>query len=265
VSGKVTLRSRLLIMLGMIVISFLYLSQKTDYAVFAFGIAGIFSLLTISIAIDALIYSMTESYLCNHYAEGLVIHNILLILSHTDFPNDVQYSLDFKIKSTNRLEYAADEIENHLPKRLKTQNVKINAWFRMRCKEIAYALREKKKWILTPKPDTSEFFVRSLADFLIHFMQNEWDFLERMEVPQKSIKERIISQLWRILRVLVIGLLPIAILLWLQSEHLLTIDANEIGIAVVWAIVNLLWIDPSAKDKITAVKDLTGITQPKSS
>ena len=260
ISARVTFRNRLLLMLAVIFWSFFYLTtHQTTYAALAFGIAGIFSILAASIGIDALIFAVTETYLNNRFPEGLVIHNLLLVLSKVDFRDDAQLSREFKMKSPVRLEFAANAIENHLPKQLKIQDGETKLWFRQRCREIAYALREKKKWVLTPKPDTSEYFIQSLTDFVIHFMYNEWDSLERMAVPEIPLKDKFFRQTWTILRALVVGFLPLTVLYWLQERQIIPANTNLIGITIAWAIVNLLWIDPSTKDKMSAMKDLTGL------
>jgi hypothetical protein len=265
VLAKLSVRDRLIIILAILFISSLYLTVlKTKYTALAFGVAGIFSILAVSIAVDAFIFTVTEYYADHRYPEALVIHNLLLILSKIESNSDLPASLDFKVRCPVRLEFAALAFEKHLYARLKTHDRNFNDWFQERCAQIACALREKKKWVLTPKPDTPKWLAQSLAEFVIHFMHNEWDLLDRMELPKKSLKDKFLDRTWIIVRTLVVGFLPITVLFLLQDRQIIPVNNNLIGITLTWAVVNLLWVDPTTKEKISAMKDLTGMMQPKS-
>jgi hypothetical protein len=157
-------------------------------------------------------------------------------------------------------------IEKYLYRLLKTADEETNKWILERTRQIAAGIRDKKKWVYTPKPDTAPQLAQGLADFLIHFLRNEWDLLERLELPKVSQKVSWVRRASATAQSIVFGLLPISVLFVLQKANMLSLRFSDslFGIAILWAIISLLWLDPAAKDKIGALKDTTGILPSKS-
>ncbi len=106
----------------------------------------------------------------------------VLLLAESD-PNNND-GLKLKQHQLWLLEEAAIVIERYLPIRLRSGNSVTDAWLKDTMKRVAAALREKMKWILTPKGDTHDYFVKSIAATLITIVEGNWDALEQTE-PQK--------------------------------------------------------------------------------
>jgi len=259
---------RQLLGLYMIVLSsaVVYLSVPfSTHKIYAFGLTGFHIIILTAIGLNQLIRRRYDHYIYNNCPEAIIVFNLLLVMRRLD--QGSLKSFFSKPMLVTRLEYAALFIEKYIYKILKTSDEGTNLWIMERTRQIADGIREKKKWVYTPKPDTAQKLAESLADFLICFLCNEWDSLERVEITKASQKKmNWVMQSYTTAQNLTFGLLPLGILLFLQKTDLVAIPISDsiIGIAVIWAIVSLLWLDPSAKDKISALTDATGILPSKS-
>jgi len=259
---------RQLLGLYMIVLSsaVVYLSVPfSTHKIYAFGLTGFHIIILTAIGLNQLIRRRYDRYIYNNCPEAIIVFNLLLVMRRLD--QGSLKSFFSKPMLVTRLEYAALFIEKYIYKILKTSDDGTNLWIMERTRQIADGIREKKKWVYTPKPDTAQKLAESLADFLICFLCNEWDSLERVEITKASQKKmNWVMQSYTTAQNLTFGLLPLGVLLFLQKTDLVAIPISDsiIGIAVIWAIVSLLWLDPSAKDKISALTDATGILPSKS-
>lgn len=257
-SGIVSFRQRLLLIGIVLLGGMFYLTFPwTRYQIYFFGLFGLQIIVFVSIGIDTLISLWFDRRINNWHPETIVVYNILLVMQKLD--EGLLSNFYVKNMFVTRLEYAAYYFENHIFHRLRTPDNETNEWIQERTRQIASALRDKKKWIYTPKPDTSQYLMKSLANFLIHFLRNEWDLLERLDMPKTSRKGIWKEQALTFTRNLIFGLLPIGTLLLLQYTKIVSTPFSDsvIGVATIWAIINILWLDPSAKEKINAVKDAT--------
>lgn len=241
-----------------------YLSQSWDrYRIHVFGLVCLQILFLISMAVTLLIHEWFRRRINERHAETVIVHNILFVMKKLD--EGLLSNLYSKTIFVNRLEYAALYLEKFTYQWLKTSDEETNIWIKERARQIASSIRDKKKWIYSPKADTSLYLMRSLADFLIHFLRNEWDLLERVDIPKVTQKVIWKTQVQELVRNLIFGLLPISTILLLQYTKIISKPFSDsiIGIAIIWAIINLLWLDPAMKDKLGAVKDVTGLMSPK--
>lgn len=266
-AGRITFYQRVFLMLSVLAGGMYYLSLPalgfSRYVVFA--IVGLEVIRSISIILDTLISYGFERHIAKRLPEAIIVHNILLILNKIDavdekeeqaylFPSTKQFLL-------TRLEYAAEFLENHMHPLLRTENKEANEWNKSQMRQIANSLRAKKKLIVLSKADTCKKIRRALIDFLIHFQKDEWGELDKLTLPQMSWRDTLKTQIPMISRNLIFGLLPISILLLVEYFKVVSkpFDESIIGVAVLWAILNLLWLDPSTKDKVNAMKEASGI------
>ena len=263
-ADRISFSQRLSIILAILAIGILLVPLRPSrYQILGFGLAGFQTISLISIGIDILIDQWYRQHIINNIPEAVIAYNLLLILKRLE--DDGIKSFYAKRMFVTRLEHVAVFMEKHIFKRIRTSDERANLWMLERMQQIATAIRDKKKWIYTPKVDTTPHLATSLSGFLIHFLRNEWDALERSEVPTRLGKRDWVTWAGTTLRTLVLGLSPVGVLLVLRERNMLSMPFGEslIGIAIIWAIVSLLWLDPSAKDKINALKDATSIIAPK--
>jgi hypothetical protein len=268
ISRRITFGQRLLLLTFSLIITLIYMgSTYTAYRVLFFGVLGFLVITIVSIAIDTIILLWAERYVNQNHPQAIVTHNLLLVLSGIEKEDKRLSELEFRKWCAKRLEYAATAIEVHIQRRLRTSDRLLNDWFSERTYQIACAIRDKKKWVYMQKPDTAEKLTTSLAKFLVNFLSNEWDSLEKIDVPMKSWRDDWKAQLILAVRTLVVGFLPITILYATQFFRLVAqpFDEYVVSIAMFWALLNLLWaIDPTLRDKIGTLKDATGFISAKS-
>lgn len=172
----------------------------------------------------------------------------------------------FKRELMSRLERIAVTIEHYLYRKLPSGDVATDTWYREMVKQVAATFREQKKWILSPKPDTRDQFIRCLADSLVCVASGNWDGLERTE-PQKFS----VPKLWRsrvviLLRTLLIGSAPLSVLWVVQQTPLALKEPTSQYVAIgglIWAMLTLIAaLDPLFRDKIIALKDVVQLLSP---
>jgi hypothetical protein len=266
ISGKILFIPGMVLILSFISLfligGFLYVSSPySHYHYYAWGIIGLLIIILASIAIDSLIFLWSEHKINKEYPESIVIYNIVLVLHWIEKEKGKLGNLWFKQNCAIRLEYVAKSIENYVSRRLSTSDTLTNEWIKETTAKIAAGLREKKKWIFTPKSDTTKYLMKNLLDFLTNFMNSNWDALEKVEVPKETWQEFWKSTVLSIAGKAVFGLLPVSILLLLR--YLDVISRTQIdpffSVAVLWAVVSLIWADPQSKDKVSAMKDISGL------
>ncbi len=188
-----------------------------------------------------------------------LIHLLYLVeQSHGDW-----VELEYKQRQMALLELAAICIEKYLPLQLPSGDALTDLWWRERTRQIAGALREKKKWILTPTNLTYNDFVDKMAHALICLITGDWDALERCE-PEKL--PRLSS--WRtisvtMLRTVLLAALPI-IGFWIFQQTPLALTDPARGYVsagvFIWIVLTCLTqLDPNISARISAFKDVVNL------
>jgi hypothetical protein len=90
------------------------------------------------------------------------------------------------------LEKVAVCLQHNLCRQCQSGDAVIDMWVQNATARKAAALRELKKWVLTPKSDTRNQFIARIAANLSQVTSGNWDALELME-PGKISR----LQLWR--------------------------------------------------------------------
>jgi hypothetical protein len=166
----------------------------------------------------------------------------------------------------NALERAAQGFEEYIPQALPSGDFVTDQWTRQTGRRIAAAIRQKKRWILTPKADTLESFCASIFDTLAAVATGHWDYCEQAEPEEWSHPE-----LWRFrigsaLKTAVVAACPVVVF-WLIS---LT-PIGPTGIlkdyftiaAAVWAVVVLVYaLDSTIDSKVSILARITSILLP---
>jgi len=239
------------------------------------GIASGLLLLTLtSFPMLILIYIVSFSfelvklkYYYSLYPLDILIDTLLSILYASE--NIDNNLVEYKRGQLKRLEKAAKCIENYLPRRLQCGDIVTESWLRGTAKQLAAALREKKKWIITPKEDTHDFFVKSIVFTLISIVNDNWDALERVE-PEKltlsQLRNSLFIFLWRLLRIIFIAGLPI-VGIWVFQQTPFAFTGSVRGDVIVglfiWCLLTfVVALDPSFGTKISALKDVMSLLFP---
>jgi hypothetical protein len=95
--------------------------------------------------------------------------------------------LNFKRGMNLLLEEIALCIERYVPRPLRSGDDGTDTWVKEVTREVATAIRELKKWVLTPKGDSRQNFILKIGYTFVHVVSGEWDSLERV-APDQSWK-----------------------------------------------------------------------------
>lgn len=237
------------------------------------------------------IYASEKLYLKRH-AISLIIEELMSILLYEETQADSWTDFYHKGAQLTKLERVAFLIEKYLSLQLLSHVIDTNSqiypllpkgeyepalltarqdrattsWIKENMKQVAAALREKKKWILTPKKDTRENFIRSIASTFTCFVEGDWDTLERtepMKLTSGQLRHNIATFLLKAFRTVVVAALPfVCFFVIQQTPYAIT---GPILNVVVTALT--LWglsvighaINPNFSSTITNIKNIQSL------
>jgi hypothetical protein len=253
--------------------AFLFLRDwSKDYHYFINGIASSL-LITIILGTIVLLLFFPILYLAKtiklriYYLRcplSIIIYRLIFLIDALERCETIPISLRDKEWYLIRLEEVANCVEHYVPSGLKSRDFITDNWTKETTKRIAAAIRNKKKWILTPKSDTREYILQSMTFALTCFIYGNWDALEQIE-PEKlsspQLRHSIFTFLINLLRIILIGVLPlVSVWLFQQTPFAFTGIGREyviIGIFV-WELLTLVFVlDPNLGVKISVMKDVT--------
>ncbi len=269
---KITQIITIIIFLALLII--IFLSSGGSHLSFqgegiALGLLFIVLLMTFLLIFNAilnLISSAIRVWMCAHHPIVLLIDDLISILISIEDDHAGWVSLESKQRQLLWLEEAAKCIQDYLPRRLRCGDIVTDAWQKETTKQFAAALREKKRWLLTPKRDTYEYFVRSIAFTLICISDGNWDSLERREPEKPSFSQVWQSRIFVLLRAFCVALLPVVgfwVIQWTPlalkgTAH----DAVAVGVFIWASLTFIALLDANFSTKISAIKDITSLLFP---
>lgn len=197
------------------------------------------------------------------YPETFIVHELVRIIAELDCESKSWMSVGFRHQIIYSIEGISSCVERDLSRALRSGDKATDLWLRKTTSRIASALRQKKKWLLTPKVDTQVYLYNYLVDYLIQLVSGDWDSLEQEEPIVVSVKQIWVEQVGNVFRVLFVGGTPI-ILLWLIQNSRLALNAPFDDYAIIgtllWAIFTAITTyDPLFSAKISAVKDVINL------
>jgi hypothetical protein len=160
------------------------------------------------------------------------------------------------------LEEASQCLDHYLPQRLRSGDIITDDWFNDSMRQVAAALREKKKWILTPKKDTFDNLAAIMSSTLLCIINGDWDALERKE-PDKVIlsvrRHAVIDFILKISKVVLLAVLPILVFLGYQLTPFAITGAAQgfviVGLILWVGLTFLVRFDPDVNAKVQLLKD----------
>lgn len=193
------------------------------------------------------------------YPDTVVIVGLFNILYMAEKQPGRWTDLDFKRDVMRRLERIALCIEHDLPRRLRSGDDGTDGWLDKTSLNMATALREKKKLLLTPGLDARERLLESLRNCFFSAVTNNWDGLEKVE-PGQVLRKQWHLQVLDYLQTFVRGAMPLLIL-WIVQQTNLALKGTAADTAMLavlgWlGLTLLIKFDPLSKDKLDALKQV---------
>jgi hypothetical protein len=181
---------------------------------------------------------------------------------------------DFRARAVADIAFAADIISKNLFRPFQVGDRRTLAWREQQSLRIGAALMEKQKWLITPKQDTREILTRDLSQAILDIVSGNWDQLELSDqitdnggdIPNR--RTRIMRGILNITRTLCVAFSPAFI--YVVAEKLNFVgDISppmsgyvKIGL-LVWVALSLMFmIDPSFREKITAMREAAQLLKP---
>jgi hypothetical protein len=233
------------------------------------GVMSCFTVATL-LLLDTLITDIPKRFkrrqLTKDFPTGVITDNLLDILywverKDTDWGSSktAQIILPHLEKIAVALQSLADQ--------MRIGDLATDFWYRQAMNQKADSVRNLKKWVLTPQPQTRTDFQKRISETLIQLLERNWDAFLAPEKPkedqvdeedkkaaQSEWRRSFGFRLWRTTRQIIAAFLPlIIVLVWLRYLPPITEPlASYITIfTIVWAVLAILHIiDPTAATEI---------------
>lgn len=212
---------------------------------------------------------VAERLWAGHYPLATMIYQLIKALRSIEQSKQRStIDLHARRKQLAAIEIASRCLESFLPEQLRCGDIVTDAWLKEVMQEAANALREKKRWILTPKADTYGYLTRSLADMLLCVIGGDWDRLERIKYAQLAHPYLWRTRLFRTISLIVEATLPLLIGIGVVVFHPLSnlfpipgyIDGYLIIGPLFWGIITIVEaLDPNFNDKIDTLKNVLNL------
>lgn len=193
-----------------------------------------------------------------YYAGATIVVSLLKIASEIEHATARQWGQSsFSRKLMASLEEIAICLERDWWRGLAASDMKTNEWSRNAASEMAVSIRNLKKWLLTPKPDTITNFRDRIIFNLVAVASGNWDALER--TPSDPASRRASWKNWLIARsrtVAVGALITLAIFI-MQKFHIYALRPQWIFLGALY--VTLCWaidIDPLTSSRMEVLKSI---------
>ena len=128
------------------------------------------------------IYVISAILLRRSFPATLLVSHLLSLLDMADLNSEKWADTTFKRKLLERIEIAASIVQVNLPRTLRSGDKVTDTWFQQRTERMAFAIRDLKKWVLLPRADTREYFMRQIALLLIPVVRGDWFNLPQAEI-----------------------------------------------------------------------------------
>jgi hypothetical protein len=205
---------------------------------------------------------VVELLLNRQSIESKIMVRLLNILVNTERYPQRWMNARFRAGAVLELENTANLIEKALPKTLRVREAATQEWAEQRFGEIAFAVRELEKWVMTPRQDTLGELQLQVAQRIVCIAVGNWDGLGRTPVGRVARAVRV-ARLKGYLSTMLLAATPFLILLVIQQSSLALSDQFRqfaVAGALLWAAITLLQIfDPMLRDRIAILKDIVGL------
>jgi hypothetical protein len=190
--------------------------------------------------------------------DALIVSNLVQILYVVESQSWTSWST--KNELLELLEEIAVTIEKGIRRSIRLDDAVTDSWLGERSRRMSAAMRELKKWVITPKADTREHFIEWIRRDLIIAVQGNWDAWEQAK-PGKLTRKQWVARVYSVIRTLGIAFGPLALFYAVQQTPwaLIGTPANTLTIiAFLWMVITLIAaFDPLFEPKIDAMKNVT--------
>jgi hypothetical protein len=169
--------------------------------------------------------------------------------------------LSFKRDLIRLLETAAISARDYVPRRLSSGDWPTKEWLREEGRQVAAALRGKKRLILSADPDVQAAFVAGVASAFVSIAKGDWHaVLESGPSDAEPLPDRRRPPRWYTLVTFSIAAVPgfflllFAYLPWIDVG----IPRAVIDVAAVWAVATVVFrsADPHIAEKVATLQEI---------
>lgn len=192
--------------------------------------------------------------------DSLLINTLYFILLSLQSGSKRWDELEFKNNIISNLEYVAILIQLYLPKQLITSDSYTNLWISETFNKIAFTIRDLKKWVITPNPETKDDFTHKIISIFTNTVSGNWDYLTKESSEISYTHPPLRVRIFQLISCVFTAFIPGLIFIGLQNTSLSISGKSKEYIIIglfIWACITLLSVfDPLLSEKISALKDI---------
>ena len=226
----------------------------------SFGVVAVMLLLIpITALIGVGVKKIANLWFSVREPETVIIDELLETLAILELGERIWLQFSKKNLICRHLENVALCVEIRMTRRAKTRDVVSSFAYSQSNEEIAAAIREKKRWILTPKQDTYQHLQSNLSRLFSQALSGDWDSMSRSQ-PVEIDKTKLMERLFGHFQTLVIGAIPLGMLRVVTPYIVVLQDESVQGIArlifISWALWQIMKIfDPIINEDVSQFVD----------
>jgi hypothetical protein len=171
--------------------------------------------------------------------------------------------LSWRRRIAIRIESIAQAIESCGVWMRRVGDANSAAWIQQQMARVAAGIRDKKKWLALPKPDTREQLLRAMGETFIALANCDWDSLPQQETSLLTRREILRDGVLRLRGVLISISIPAALFWTIQySPFAFKAPVRDYvtGFLLLWVLVVLLSAaDPLYQNKVEAFRNMVQI------
>ena len=119
--------------------------------------------------------------------DAIVVSRLVDVVATFEQKRRWATDVDLKQRLLRDIEQCARTIERLLPSRLKSGDISTDRWTRESARQIANAIRVKKKSVVTPSADTTKQLLPFFTNALLCVTTGNWDGLERAKIGRAHV------------------------------------------------------------------------------
>jgi hypothetical protein len=228
--------------------------------VFAFGVFTYACTYIVIYGIGRLLLGLERWLLALWYPDSILVNRVshALWLASVNTPWHIEVKKEIVID----LEDAARMISKFIPRKLRGLDFHSELWIHAQANEIASAIRDLKKWVVSPSTATQANLVSELYCILSNTASGQWQYLRRLS-PEKVSASEVRLRIFQIAAAVSRSVVPLILLFAWKNTPFGPSEKQFDGISVatfaVCALYLLVSIDPSAETKIKGVGSILSI------
>jgi hypothetical protein len=189
------------------------------------------------VVVSAVPLSLLRSRMFDRVTDGLILYRLIVLMQLVEVHKSEWSEPGFKMKVFSELDRLSYYLADMLSRQYRTRDEMFNLWVTDRGKRMARYVRDLKKCVAMPRPDTQDAFLRAIVQMLTCAGAGVWDEFPTSDDDGAANERNRLGTVLHFLRNLVTALAPISVIMVLNRTGVKVPDP----IGPYLALASLIW------------------------